>query len=209
MTNLVHPVSVHQWKCLVKKMHDMKEILLLVLFWAGSISAQNTPQDISRSFDRFIKEQDSLRKTHVGKEYPAKFQFMTLEGDTVNEKMLSGKVTFFNFWFESCAPCVAEFGALDDLYRKYKDNPDFRFVTFSTDRPEDIKKTLRKHDLHFPVCHISRSEVAKMNFNQGFPTNIVIGKDRTVLYLFSGGPIEDDRAREMVKKIERIICENL
>lgn len=187
----------------------MKVFLLLVVFWAGAVSAQDTPKGMQDYLYRLLMEQDSLCRSHVGKVYPAKFRFTTLEGDTVDEKMLSGKVTFFNFWFESCVPCVAEFGALDDLYRKYKDNPGFRFVTFSTDRPEDIKKTLRKHDLHFPVCHISRSEVAKMNFNQGFPTNIVIGKDRTVLYLFCGGEIEEDRARERVKKIERIICENL
>ncbi len=187
----------------------MKSFLLFILFWAGIVSAQNIPQDIQKYIERLEMQQDSVRKSRIGKEYFSEFQFTTVDGKLFSDKMFIGKVTFLNFWFEACAPCVAEFEALEDLYQKYKNNPDFQFVTFSTDRPEHIKKTLLRYGLHFPVCPISRSDVAKLNFNQGFPTNIVIDKNKIVLYLSFGGPVEEKRVREIIGNIETLIKNSL
>ncbi|WP_302774434.1 TlpA family protein disulfide reductase [Parabacteroides johnsonii] len=187
----------------------MKLILLFILFWAGMASAQNFPRNIQKYIEELAVQQDSVRKNRIGKEYPSEFQFVSVDGKVFSDKMLIGKVTFLNFWFESCAPCVAEFEVLEELYQKYKNNPDFQIVTFSTDRPEHIKKTLLRYGLHFPVCPVSRSDVARLNFNQGFPTNIVIDKNRIVQYLSFGGPVEEERVREIMRNIETIIKNSL
>ncbi|WP_298554657.1 TlpA disulfide reductase family protein [uncultured Parabacteroides sp.] len=187
----------------------MKSFLLFILFWAGIVSAQNIPQNIQKYIERLEMQQDSVHESRIGKGYPFEFQFTTEDGNYFSDKKLRGKVTLLNFWFEACAPCVAEFQVLEDLYQKYRSNPDFQIVTFSTDRPEHIKKTLLRYGLHFPVCPVSRSDAAKLNFNQGFPTNIVIDKNKIVLYLSFGGPVEEKQVREIMRNIETIIKNNL
>lgn len=99
----------------------MKGFLLLVLFF---LTESMLAQDFNTELILLIKEQDSIRQTYIGKKYPA-FVSVTMEGDTISEKMLSGKVTFLNFWFEACAPCIAEFEELKLMYEKYKVTSDF------------------------------------------------------------------------------------
>ena len=188
----------------------MKICLLLILSWAGTIVfAQDKSFDIQSCLEQFMIEHDSLRQTYVGEKYPINFHVVTLDGDTINEKSLEGKVTLFNFWFETCAPCIAEFGELNRLYDKLKANPDFQFITFSTDAVGDIKRVIQKYQLRFPVCSISREEAYKLNFKLAFPTNIVIDKEAKVIYLKDGGPVEAKQVRERIKEIENCIINEL
>lgn len=179
-------------------------LLLILLFLTESILAQ----DFNTELIRFIKEQDSIRQTYIGKKYPA-FVSVTMEGDTISEKMLPGKVTFLNFWFETCAPCIAEFEELKLMYEKYKGTPDFQFISFTTDSRSDAEKVVGKYKLPYKVCRISRDYASKLNFNQGFPTNIVIDKKGNVVLLKVGGPTEQERVKSAIKEIDDVIAKNL
>ncbi len=183
----------------------MKGFLLLILFF---LTESMLAQDFNTGLNRFIKEQDSIRQTYIGKKYPA-FVSVTMEGDTISEKMLPGKVTFLNFWFETCAPCIAEFEELKSMYERYKDDQNFQFISFTTDSYTDAKKTVRKYKLPYKVCHISRDYASKMNFNQGFPTNIVIDKKGNVVFLKAGGATDQERVKKAIKEIDDIIAKNL
>lgn len=188
----------------------MRVYLLLILSWVEiCVFAQDKSLDIQSCLEQFMIEHDSLRQTHIGEKYPVRFQAVTLEGDTISEKSLEGKVTLFNFWFETCAPCMAELGELNRLYDKLKTNSEFQFISFSTDDVEDIKRVIQKYQLRFPVCSISREEAYKLNFKLAFPTNIVIDKEAKVIYLKDGGPVEAKQVRERIKEIENCIINEL
>ena len=171
---------------------------------AELISAQDVEQLLNQEFARY----DSIRQAQIGKIYPD-FQSVTMDGDTINQKSLKGKVTLLNFWFEACAPCIAEFNELNRLYDKLKTIPNFQLITFSTDAVEDIKRVIQKHQLRFPVCPISREEAYSLNLNSGFPTNIVIDETGKVIYLKSGGAVEEKRVKEQIKEIENSIVNEL
>ena len=171
---------------------------------AELISAQNIEQLLSQEFARY----DSIRQAQIGKMYP-EFQVVTLDSDTISEKNLKGKITLFNFWFETCAPCVAEFGELNKIYERLKTNSDFQFISFSTDAIEDIKRLIQEYQLRFPVCPISREEAYRLNLNSGFPTNIVIDGTGMIIYLKSGGAVEEKRVKEQIKEIEQLIRSKL
>lgn len=188
----------------------MRVYLLLILSWVEiCVFAQDKSLDIQSCLEQFMIEHDSLRQTHIGEKYPVRFQAVTLEGDTISEKSLEGKVTLFNFWFETCAPCMAELGELNRLYDKLKTNSEFQFISFSTDDVEDVKRVIQKYQLRFPVCPVSHEDAYKLNFKLAFPTNIVIDKEVEVIYLKDGGPVKAKQVKERIKEIENCIVNKL
>ncbi|SEO81543.1 Thiol-disulfide isomerase or thioredoxin [Mucilaginibacter gossypiicola] len=48
---------------------------------------------------------------------------------TTLKKLGQNKVLFIDCWFVPCPPCFREMGMLHKLYAKYKDNPNFNFIT--------------------------------------------------------------------------------
>ena len=178
-----------------------KSILLLTIIYSTFLFSQN-------DFTAYIHKQDSLFQLNTGKLYPS-FTVVSLEGKTITEKELTGKVTIVNFWFHYCEPCVAEFDALNDLYRKLKDNPAFRFISFTSDSSDDAKESVGKYKLSFPICPVSEQECFRLNLNQGFPTTIIIDKAGRMALLKSGGYTEKEKVLKDIAIYEQKIMDLL
>jgi peroxiredoxin len=174
-----------------------KSILLLTIIYSTFLSSQN-------DFAAYTHKQDSLYQLNTGKPYPA-FTAVSLEGKRMTEKELTGKVTIINFWFQYCEPCVAEFDAMNDLYRKFKDNPAFRFISFTSDSADSARLTVVKYKLSFPVFPVSEKECFRLNMNQGFPTTIIIDKAGRMALLKSGGYTESDKVVKDIAVYEQKI----
>ena len=144
----------------------------------------------------------------IGKEFSI-FETISLNSDTISSNDLTEKVVFINFWFESCAPCIAELDALSDLYSKYKNNISFQFLSFSIDNVEIAKKAVSKNNIYYTVCPISRELAYKLNFNCGFPTNIIINKEGKIVYFKSGGFTEKEKIDKDFAKIDEVIAKLL
>lgn len=126
---------------------------------------------------------------------------------------LKSKVTFINFWFEGCAPCLAEKEALDSIYRKYSINKRFRFLSFTFESPEKIAAFVKEDKIGYPILYISRSEINRLNFEHGFPVSMVVDAKGFIRYIVSGGFQKKQKAEERVysrytKEIERILNEH-
>ena len=67
----------------------------------------------------------------------------TLDGRTITNKDLAGKVTLFNFWATWCAPCRAEIPDLVKLQEQYKDHLIIIGVV-SDDGPSDMIAEVRR-----------------------------------------------------------------
>lgn len=68
----------------------------------------------------------------------------TIDSVLYNSETLKGKITFINFGFAACAPCVAEIDALNEIYSKQKGNTYFNFLSISVDDPQAINMFIEK-----------------------------------------------------------------
>lgn len=145
-------------------------------------------------------------------EFP-RFNFIANDQLRYTNDSLINKVTFINFWFGACTPCIAEMTSLNSLYDKYKQNPSFLFLSFSTDTPEEIQKLSSKYSIPYPVISISISEIYKYNFRLGFPTILIIDRVGKIRYIKCGGESDPILARKSIEtlyypEIEDVLNEN-
>lgn len=130
--------------CFARKNTTMKKCIITITCLFISFyyaSAQISKADIAK----IIQKQDSVTQSNCGSNYPD-FVVTDLNGNTITEKQLQGKVTLINFWFEACSPCIAEMPTLNELYLKYKDNPKFQLLSFIRERPEDAAKCVLRFE---------------------------------------------------------------
>ncbi|MBX2899391.1 MAG: TlpA family protein disulfide reductase [Cyclobacteriaceae bacterium] len=121
------------------------------------------------------------------------FNVNTIKGETLKLNELTGKVVVINFWFEGCAPCIAELPALNKLYEDYK-TKDVVFIAFGKDDTQTIMDFLKRRDFNFN--HVSSDYDLSNDYCiiAGWPTNMVLDKNGTVRQIFSGG-LMDERAK--------------
>lgn len=126
-----------------------------------------------------------------------------------NKRFLN-KITFINFWFEACQPCIAEFRALNDLYLKYKYNPDFSFVSYTWENSESVVRVRKKYNIKYPIITLPDTVIHKLNFQSGFPTNLILDRSGLIRFFFTGGVNKPDEASRLFKqhvyqKVESIL----
>lgn len=139
-----------------------------------------------------------------------KFSAIASNGMTYTQDSLKGKITFINFWSEDCASCIAQMGALNDLYEKYKNNKDFRFLSFTYETDKNVGRIVRKHHLEYPIIRMEREEINRLIFSLGLPTAIITDIAGKISFINSGGPADKTEAGKKVntlfaKGIERIL----
>jgi thiol-disulfide isomerase/thioredoxin len=104
------------------------------------------------------------------------------------------KPVFLEVFATWCPHCQRETTIIDRLYAKYKNQVDFVAVTGSNvgmdhQSPESEQDTLNFiHQFHtqYPVAFDGSMSVANAYLQGGYPTLVVIDKNKTVSYLSSG-----------------------
>lgn len=115
-------------------------LIATILYLLATLYANSQQEE-----DEIKRWQDTLAmggQQHLNKSMPS-FVLKSKDGKQLTPKNLIGKVTFINFWFESCMPCIAGMGALENLYKKFKSNKKFQFVSITYENHERID-TVRK-----------------------------------------------------------------
>lgn len=184
-----------------------KKMLFITLMFCVQIAfAQSEKYEkMNKIMSTIIAQRDSANRACIGKPYP-EFNLVTLNNDTISDRQLLGKVTFINFWFTTCGPCVAEFNQLNLLYDKYKDNPDFQFISITLDPHEQAMLTVKEKYIPYWVCSASREECGRLNMDNGFPTNIIVDKSGKIVFLKTGGSLEEPQIKEsLIDPAEKII----
>lgn len=145
--------------------------LLTMITWS-SIYAQEEEAPV-----RQIIIRDSINNALTGTGY-VPFNITTLDGKQIDNASIKDKVTFFSFWHRYCAPCLAEFDELNELYGHFRNDTNVVFVAITFDRKEDITDVLKKYKVIFPVATISsQNEAYRMNYNNGFPSVILLDRE--------------------------------
>ena len=102
------------------------------------------------------------------------FAFTDHQGQIRNTASFRGKVVFINFWATWCPPCRAEFPSIEALYAKYKNNPDFVFLTINEDDdPAAASAYLHRKGYSVPFY---QAHVSKEIFSGTLPTTVILDK---------------------------------
>jgi thiol-disulfide isomerase/thioredoxin len=101
----------------------------------------------------------------------------TLDGKTITNKDLAGKVTLINFWATWCAPCRAEIPDLVKLQEKYRDHLVIVGVV-SEDGPEQmISRFAADFKMNYPIVMETQELTAAFPGIYALPTTFVVGPD--------------------------------
>ncbi len=133
------------------------------------------------------------------------FDFSDEKGNIQNTTSLRGKVVFINFWASWCPPCRAEFPSIEKLYSRFKDHPDFFFLTINED--SDIataREYLNKEKFSVPI-YTSNGGVPVEIYSGALPTTIVLDKDGNIRFHHTG--FANYASDKFVKQMEDMIRE--
>ena len=144
----------------------------------------------------------------IGKQFN-QFNVKTPGFSDFSNTNLQGKISFVNFWFESCPPCIAELEGFNKLFDTLKYNKNFIFVSFTFDPDSTIQYLKKKYNIQYHVFHIDRDECYKLNFNNGFPASFILDRNGVVKYAKYGGVTDVELSTKdiMTKIYPRIIKE--
>jgi len=143
----------------------------------------------------------------LGKPAP-EFAFVGSDGKPIDSKSLAGKVVVLDFWATWCKPCRVSLPIMDNLYRKYKENPKIRFLAVSVDEKKtedkELKAVLDDLAVTIPFARDPEQYAGKQFGVQGIPSLCVLGLNNTIQVYETGyRPGLDD---ELVKKIDGLLA---
>lgn len=137
---------------------------------------------------------DSLFGNRLKDKIIQDFVIKNEDGKLFTNENLRSKITVINFWFEACAPCVAEFQALEKFYNKNKSREGFQFISITYEQDSVIERVQKKYNFTYPVYHLCYDSCQKLILRSGFPTNLIVNKNLKIVFSTSGGPINPDVA---------------
>lgn len=106
-----------------------------------------------------------------------------LDGQAVSLMQSQNRPILINFWATWCAPCLAEMPDLNKLYKTYKDDVDFYFI--SQESPEVLKRFLNSKNYDFPVF-TQQSKLPQPLVNEALPTTYLIDSNGEIMIKATG-----------------------
>jgi thiol-disulfide isomerase/thioredoxin len=153
-----------------------------------SIFSQVSHEDSINYFE-YSKMNISLGKDIRGKTLHG-FHAKAKNGALFTDNDLRSKITFINFWFEACAPCLAEFQALEKFYNNNKSKENFQFVTITFEADSTIEQVRKKNNLTYPIYRLSSDSCRKIIGRLAYPTTFIVNKNLEIVYVTTGGPTD-------------------
>ena len=146
------------------------------------------------------------------------FKGKDLDGNDVDDSLFAkNKVTFVNFWFSGCKPCVGELSKLNELNEKLKEMGG-EVVGINTDTLDnneagikEAKEILKAQGASYKnLTFDSNSTVGKYAGNiMAFPTTVLVDKDGNIVgEPFMGGIDDQSNYDQLMKQIQSVLDQN-
>lgn len=133
------------------------------------------------------------------------FNAVSINGTSYCNDSLKNKITFINFWYEHCQPCIVEFEALNRLYDQYKNNPKFRFLSFTFETNENAVRVVNKYRLNYPIVCLDRNTIYHLNFYLGFPNSFITDEKGEINFVKCGNSIEKQKSNAEINVFQKRI----
>lgn len=117
--------------------------------------------------------------------------FYDINREQVKLSDFKGKVIVIDLWATWCGPCIKEKPYWDALENKYKNNPNFAFLSVSIDRFNTWKNYIEKEE-NIGIQLQTNSEALKAYKVDQIPRFFVIDKDFTINNVFAPNPSSGD-----------------
>lgn len=125
--------------------------------------------------------------SNVGEKLP-QFELKTLDGKSINQNDLQGKVTVINVWATWCGNCRNELPQLNQLASEYQENDAVIFLALADESPEKLKAFLQQHPFNFVQIPdgTALTDILKTRFVKTYPQHIILDKNLNITYEYSG-----------------------
>ena len=103
-------------------------------------------------------------------------------GERISLESMKGKYVLLAFWSTGCGPCIREIPTLKELYDMTdRDSLEIIGIAGNSD-PDMVKHLIGEHDIAWPqLLSTSDNDIIGTYHVNGYPTNILIGPDGTVI----------------------------
>jgi len=143
---------------------------------------------ISKNYGIRDKSQknNGITENSIGSKFPP-FSLITMKGKTYNSDNIRGKSILFDFFYESCLPCIKAFPELIKL----RNDADTNLIIIGVDPfPQDtvlIKQFVAKYKINYEVA-VGESAVNfwKLVRNSGYPFLIYVNQDGIIQEVLNG-----------------------
>ncbi|HEX7018937.1 MAG TPA: TlpA disulfide reductase family protein [Gemmatimonadaceae bacterium] len=105
------------------------------------------------------------------------FRVTTLDGRTVSDDQLRGKVVLVNFWATWCPPCQAEMPGFEAVYERHADS-DFVVLGVAMDAggAENVQRFLAERRIRYPVAMANGSMVEAFGGVSLLPNSFLVDR---------------------------------
>lgn len=151
-------------------------------------------------FQKYVKVREAEENIVEGKIAPD-FSLQSLSGSEFSLSSINDKYIVLDFWGSWCGWCIKGFPKMRDYYQKYKSELEIIGIACN-DTEEKWKLSVKENNLDW-LHVINDSDIDKdvsvMYGIQGYPTKIILDKDKTIIAKFVG---ESD---DFYSKIDELI----
>ena len=114
------------------------------------------------------------------------FNLLGLDGDSHQLESLQGAVVIVNFWASWCAPCRAEFPAMNRAWKKLQQKQVKMLAVNVGESETAVSAFVKDYPIHFPVLLDRDGSVGQAWQVMGMPTTIVLDKQGDPLARMTG-----------------------
>ena len=112
------------------------------------------------------------------------FILVGLDNKPLTLNSLSGKTALIELWSVSCMPCREILPQIEEIYRKFKDDPKMAFLALNIDPPnvtnQQLQKTFDDLGVSLPIYRDEQKAAGRVFKLQGIPTTVILGPDGRV-----------------------------
>jgi peroxiredoxin len=175
----------------------MKYLVFVYVLLAYTIQAQIPVKEIPADYGYIVK---------IGQQVPD-FSMELTDGKTVKMSELKGKIVMLQFTASWCSVCRKEMPHIeDDIWKKYKGNPNFALYGIDLDEPLDkVKEFAKQIPVTYPLALDPKGDIFYQFAEKGagVTRNVII--DKTGKIVFMTRLYKEEEFQEMKKVIAELL----
>ena len=155
----------------------MRTLIFILLLLAINVQAQAPVKEIPVDYAYLVK---------IGQQVP-EFSVKTLDGKSLSISSLKGKVLMLQFTASWCSVCRKEMPHIEaDIWKKYKNNPNFALYGIDLDEPKDVvEKFAKQIPVTYPLTLDPKGDIFYQFAEKGagVTRNVIIDKTGKIVYM--------------------------